>query len=159
MTKRRDCKKKAHACQAAQMKNMVPFENMDTLRRTRTTRKLRGTRKRFMRAEREASGTYLPRSVPIQGKYIPHIISNTIKPIAIACLFSTRTGTHKDTAATPKTNRMITSGAKCSFITEILNNELPTMIATIYAANIKPNGRGSEFSSLLSPCSAGVHIE
>jgi len=46
---------------------------------TLTTRTFKGMPKRFMMTERWESGTYLLRSVPIEGKYIPTQASNAKK--------------------------------------------------------------------------------
>ena len=51
-----------------------------TFRRMMTTKKLRGTRKKFMIVARVSSGIYLPLRVPKQGKYRPQQISKIKNP-------------------------------------------------------------------------------
>jgi len=47
----------------------------------KTTRRLCGTRKRFITDERHSSGMYLPRSIPIKVKCMPQHISKTMKAV------------------------------------------------------------------------------
>ena len=58
----------------------APFRpSLEIDKNTPTTKTLRGIPKRFIITERLESGTYLLRSVPIDGKYIPTQASNAKK--------------------------------------------------------------------------------
>ena len=50
-----------------------------TLSRTTTTIRFRGRRMRFITAERDSSGMYLPFKVPVSGQCIPQTTSKTRK--------------------------------------------------------------------------------
>jgi len=104
-----------------------------------TTKKLRGTLKKFIVAALVRSGIYLPRRVPMQGKYTPQHISKRRKEQNTISKSVKKTGTRRESVAVNSNILAIFSWAIC-FRTRRPNIELPIIMHTMKQANINPNG-------------------
>mmetsp|Transcript_4073 Transcript_4073/g.4493 ORF Transcript_4073/g.4493 Transcript_4073/m.4493 type:complete len:251 (-) Transcript_4073:740-1492(-) len=143
----------------AQRRKMVSSPRESIKYSVDTTIIFNGTLKKFIIAALLSSGIIRPRKDPMQGKYMPQHASNTMNAINIifACLM--KTGTANAHVAVRKTTFIRDSIDIFIVPTARENTELPTIMAIMNAANMRPCKPPSVLkSSFATFSSIGVHM-
>mmetsp|Transcript_35747 Transcript_35747/g.73482 ORF Transcript_35747/g.73482 Transcript_35747/m.73482 type:complete len:262 (-) Transcript_35747:490-1275(-) len=147
------CSSVAAPSSSPQIMNTVSSEMLPRLARTRTTMRLRGTRKMLYTVARTSSGTYLDLRIPILGQYTPHIASKMKKQMTHVILSEEMiAGRAMQRAATANTSRMYRAGEPRQRMTASTTEE-PTIMHAMKHPNTCPCGRFSKRGSIL-----GVHM-
>eukprot|EP00160_Parvularia_atlantis_P015060 Unigene4113_Nuclearia_a/m.12527 Unigene4113_Nuclearia_a/g.12527 ORF Unigene4113_Nuclearia_a/g.12527 Unigene4113_Nuclearia_a/m.12527 type:complete len:327 (-) Unigene4113_Nuclearia_a:227-1207(-) len=131
---------------------------LPTLSSTTTTIRLSGTRTRLSTAERESSGMYFERSVPMSGKCIPQHTSKSKNEPKTRSGSVVITGTTSAAAARKYTQRAMLSAVTRRPTIPPKSSD-PIMTETMNAAKMYPNGSARASASLMPRCSVGVQTK